>query len=86
MVKILLMGEDPSAREFIAEDLAGEGHLVATIGNPALIGELLITFDPDLVLLHFHRWQTFCSYTGQRRHDAILERGQPHGSHTHISH
>jgi len=55
MAKILVVGEDPSVREFIAEDLAGEGHLVVAIGNPGLIGELLTTLEPDLVLLDFLR-------------------------------
>ena len=55
MAKILVVGEHPSVREFIAEDLAGEGHLVVAIGNPALIGELLATLEPDLVLLDFLR-------------------------------
>jgi len=55
MAKILVVGEHPSVREFIAEDLAGEGHLVVAIGNPALIGELLTTLEPDLVLLDFLR-------------------------------
>ena len=53
MAKILIVGEFSSVREFIAEELAGEGHLVVAIGNPALIGELLTTLEPDLVLLDF---------------------------------
>ena len=53
MAKILLVGEDPRVREFIAEELAAEGNLVVAIGNPALIAELLITLEPDLVLLDF---------------------------------
>ena len=53
MAKILILGEYSSVRDFIAEELAGEGHLVAVIGNPALIGELLTTLEPDLVLLDF---------------------------------
>ena len=55
MAKILVVGEHSSVREFIAEELAGEGHLVVAIGNPALIGELLTTLEPDLVLLDFLR-------------------------------
>jgi len=55
MAKILVIAEHSSIREFISEELAGEGHLVVTIGNPALIGELLSTLEPDLVLLDFHR-------------------------------
>ena len=55
MAKILVVGEHPSVREFIAEELAAEGHLVVAIGNPVLIGELLTTLEPDLVLLDFLR-------------------------------
>jgi DNA-binding NtrC family response regulator len=53
MAKILILSEQPSAREFIAEELAGEGHLVVVIGSPSLIGELLTTLEPDLVLQDF---------------------------------
>jgi CheY-like chemotaxis protein len=53
MAKILILSEQPSAREFIAEELAGEGHLVVAIGSPALIGEPLTTLESDLVLLDF---------------------------------
>ena len=55
MAKILVVGEHSRVREFLAEELAGEGHLVVAIGNPALIGELLTTLEPDLVLLDFLR-------------------------------
>jgi CheY-like chemotaxis protein len=53
MAKILILSEDSNAREFIAEELAGEGHLVVAVGSPTLIGELLTTLEPDLVLLDF---------------------------------
>ncbi len=55
VAKILILGERPSAREFLAEELAGEGHLVVAIGSSALIRELLTTLAPDLVLLDFLR-------------------------------
>lgn len=63
MTTILIVGKDPSVREFMAEELAGEGHLVVTIGNPALIEELISTLEPELVLLDFYlsrmdRWNT----------------------------
>ena len=54
MTKILIVGRDRSVREFMAKELAGEGHLVVTIGNPALIEELISTLDPELMLLDFH--------------------------------
>jgi DNA-binding NtrC family response regulator len=53
MAKILIIGEHSSNREFIAETLAEEGHLVVAISNPALTGEVLTTLEPDLVLLDF---------------------------------
>jgi DNA-binding NtrC family response regulator len=53
MAKILILGEYSSVREFMAEELAEEGHLVVAISNPALTGELLTTLEPDLVLLDF---------------------------------
>lgn len=53
MDKILILCEDAGIREFIAEELAGEGHLVVAVSNPALIGELLSALEPDLVLLDF---------------------------------
>ncbi len=53
MAKILILGEQPSVPELLAEELAGEGHLVVAIGRSALIGELLATLEPDLVLLDF---------------------------------
>ncbi len=53
MAKILIMGELSSVREIMAEELAGEGHLVVAISSPALIEELLTTLEPDLVLLDF---------------------------------
>ena len=54
MTKILIVGKDPSVREFMAEELAGEGHLVVTTGNPALIEELISTLEPELMLLDFN--------------------------------
>ncbi len=54
MTKILIVGKDPSVREFMAEELAGEGHLVVTIGNPAFIEELIFTLEPELMLLDFN--------------------------------
>ena len=54
MGKILILGESAMVREFIARELADEGHIVVAIGNSALIGELLDTLEPDLVLLDSH--------------------------------
>jgi len=51
MTTILIVGKDSTVREFMAEELAGEGHLVVTIGNLALIEELLSTLEPEMMLL-----------------------------------
>jgi len=57
MGKILIQGESAIVREYIAQELAAEGHIVVAIGNSALIGELLDTLEPDLVLLDSHTWR-----------------------------
>ena len=53
MTKILIVGKDPSVREVMAKELAGEGHLVVAIGNCDLIEEMLTTLEPEFVLLNF---------------------------------
>ncbi len=63
MTTILIVGKSPRVREYMAEELAEEGHLVVTIGNPALIEELLSTLAPELMLLDLYlsridRWNT----------------------------
>ena len=77
MAKILIVGKDPSVREFMAEELAGEGHLVVTIGNPALIEELLSTLEPELVLLDFYlsrmdRWNTVEIFKRRAPHPPVV--------------
>jgi DNA-binding response OmpR family regulator len=54
MDKILVVDAYPSVRELLAEELAGEGHMVVAIGNPVLIAGLLDTFDPDLIVLDLY--------------------------------
>jgi len=54
MDKILIADAYPSVRELLAEELAGDGKMVLTIGNPALIAGLLDTFDPDLIVLDLY--------------------------------
>lgn len=73
MGKILIMGENPRSREFLAEELAAEGHNVVSIGNPALLREVLTNLKPDLVLLGFH-------ISGMDQWDASMEikRQAPH--------
>ncbi len=77
MTTILIVGKDPSVREFMAEELAGEGHLVVTIGNPALIEELISTLEPELVLLDFYlsrmdRWNTVEMFKRRAPHPPVV--------------
>jgi DNA-binding NtrC family response regulator len=51
MAKILIVGKNNSGREVMAEELANEGYVVVSIGNPALVEELLTTLEPDVVIL-----------------------------------
>ncbi len=53
MGKILVVGEEGDIRRLLAEDLAGEGNIVAVTGTPALIEEELFSFEPDMILLDF---------------------------------
>jgi len=73
MTTILIVGKSPSVREFMAEELAGEGHLVVTIGNPALIEELLSTLEPELMLLDSNLSRVDCWNTLER-----LKKRGPH--------
>jgi len=77
MAKILMIGEHASVRELIAEELAGAGYIVVAIGNPSLIGQLLTTLQPDLVLLDFHtnginRWALLQEIKRQAPHLPVL--------------
>lgn len=51
MAKILIFDEYPSIRNLLAEELAGEGNVVLTIGRVELIGNGIATFNPDLAVL-----------------------------------
>jgi len=61
MQKILIIGKDATIRRVLAEELAGEGYVVVTTGNPALTGGLLYTLTPDLVFLDFRLRGHQCS-------------------------
>ena len=54
MAKILIFSEFSENRELLAQEFAGDGHVVIATGNPALIRELLRNLDPDLMLIDFH--------------------------------
>jgi len=77
MAKILILGEDSRSREFLSEELAGEGHNVVSIGNPVLLREVLTPFKPDLVLLGFHikgmdQWQASMEIKRKAPHLPVL--------------
>jgi DNA-binding NtrC family response regulator len=77
VAKILIVGENPRIRELLDEELAGEGHNVVSIGNPALLREVLITLKPDLVLLGFHlkgmdEWDASMEIKRQAPHLPVL--------------
>ncbi len=67
----------PSIRELLAEELAAEGNTVIPIGNPDLIPELIMTFNPDLLILYPYmrgamRWDVFDSARVQNPKVPIL--------------
>jgi DNA-binding response OmpR family regulator len=51
MKKILIIHDYAGIREPLAEKLAAEGYLVVPIGRPSLAKELILTLNPDLVLI-----------------------------------
>jgi len=51
MNKVLIFDAYPSIRELLVEELAAEGNLVISTGNPDLIPDLITTFGPDLFVL-----------------------------------
>ena len=51
MTKVLIVDGYSSIRELLAEDLANEGNMVVAIGRTELVGEMIQTFEPDLVIM-----------------------------------
>ena len=51
MAKILIFDEYPSIRNLLAEELAGEGNVVLSIGQPEFRWEEIAAFNPDLAIL-----------------------------------
>ncbi len=51
MAKVLIFDEYPSIRNLLAEELAGEGNVVLTIGRVELIWNGIAAFNPDLAIL-----------------------------------
>jgi DNA-binding response OmpR family regulator len=51
VAKILVFDEYPSIRNLLAEELAGEGNVVLSIGRTELLRDGIATFNPDLAIL-----------------------------------
>jgi DNA-binding response OmpR family regulator len=51
MNKILIIHDDASVREPLAEGLAADGYLVVPISEPSLARQVIDTLRPDLLLL-----------------------------------
>ena len=61
MAKILILDVYASVRNLLAEELAGEGNVVLSIGKPELILEEIVTFNPDVAIFDLfmrgiYRW------------------------------
>ena len=77
MNRILILDRYPSIRELLAEELAAEGYMVVAIGNPELIGDLVGTFDPNLIILDLFingemRWDVLKEIKKQHPHLRVL--------------
>ncbi len=62
MNRIIIFDAYPLILELLSEELAGEGNTVVAISNPDLIPNLIMTFDPDLIIMdpYMHgimRWE-----------------------------
>lgn len=51
MARILILDEYQTIRDLLAEELAGEGHIVTSVGKPESFPEEVITSNPDLAIL-----------------------------------
>ena len=50
MAKILILDECLSTRNLLAEELAGEGNVILSTGEPELIPEEISAFNPDVAI------------------------------------
>lgn len=66
MKRILIVDKYHFSRDFLAEELAESGYVVATSAHPASIKEMLSGFDPDLVIMDL-------DFQGEDRWDIFLE-------------
>jgi CheY-like chemotaxis protein len=77
MARILAIDEYPSIRDLLSEELAEEGNVVVSTGDPNLIPEMLRTFEPDLMILDPYvrgrmRWELLERIKNQKPHLPIL--------------
>jgi DNA-binding response OmpR family regulator len=77
MAKISTIDGYPSIRDLLSEELAEEGNVVVSTGDPNLIPEMLWTFEPDLMILDPYvrgemRWELLERIKSQKPHLQIL--------------
>lgn len=88
MAKILAIDEYPSIRDLLSEELAEEGNVVASTGDPRLIPEMLRTFKPDLIILDPYmsgemHWELLERIKNQKPHLPILIFADPYKADSH---
>ena len=66
MAKIFAIEDYSAIRDLLSEELAEEGNVVASTGDPRLIPEMLRAFEPDLIILD--------PYMREEKHWELLER------------
>lgn len=89
MAKILILDESPSGRNFLAEELAGEGNVVLSTGKPDLILEEITAFNPEVAILDLfmkgqYRWDLLEDIKKKKAHLPLIiysgycPKGDPH--------
>ena len=77
MATILIIDDKPGVRQLLAEELAFQGYTVMTIGNVALVDEIIRFSSFDLVIMDLymkgqHRWDLFSDIKHQDPHLPVL--------------
>ena len=77
MANILLFDDKPGVRKLLAEELAFQGYTVMTVGDLALVKEIIKFSSLDLVILDIyvkgqHRWDLFLDIKHQEPHLPVL--------------
>jgi CheY-like chemotaxis protein len=75
--KLLIFSDVQETRELLAQEFGGDGHLVVTTGNPALIPGFLRDLNPTLLLMDFHLkkvspWQMMRQINKESPHLLVL--------------